>query len=195
MCEVSKLLTIRNPRKLSLKKKLKKRLNTEFPMLRENWTTFSITINNYFLPLQSNFFCKIEGCFTLHLAKFRGNWPSSSGDKNYNVRHMAFLHKYRKWRIIWMCVFTIVIDWVFSRILTQMIKFFFYSYMGPCLLPIKYGTTHDNYLKSYAWNIIFWISTILSSRNVGEVSAMWCLFYFTYSGDFANVRDTEHCDN
>ena len=36
MCEVLKLLTIWNPRKLSLKKKLKKRLNTEFPILREN---------------------------------------------------------------------------------------------------------------------------------------------------------------
>ena len=37
MCEVSKLLTVQNPRKISLKKKkLKKRLNTEFPMLGEN---------------------------------------------------------------------------------------------------------------------------------------------------------------
>ena len=82
MCEVSKLFTIRNPRKLSFKKKLKKRLNTEFSMLHENWTTFSITVNKYFLPLQSNFFCKIGGCFTLHLAKFRSNWPSNSEDKN-----------------------------------------------------------------------------------------------------------------
>ena len=51
MCEVSKLLTIQNPRKLSLKKRLKMRLNTEFPMLRGNWTTFSITVGKYFLPL------------------------------------------------------------------------------------------------------------------------------------------------
>ena len=37
--------------------------------------------------------------------------------------------------------------WSFSRILTQMIKIIFDSYMGPCLSPIKYGTIHDNYLK------------------------------------------------
>ena len=35
MCEVLKFLTIQNQRKLSLKKRSKKRLNTEFPMLRE----------------------------------------------------------------------------------------------------------------------------------------------------------------
>ena len=28
-----------------------------------------------------------------------------------------------------------------------MIKIIFDSYMGPCLSPIKYGTTHDKYLK------------------------------------------------
>ena len=60
MCDVSKLLTVQNPRKWSLKKKLKKRLNTEFPMLRENWTTFSITVNKYFLPLQSKLFVKLK---------------------------------------------------------------------------------------------------------------------------------------
>ena len=36
MRKVSKILTIQNPRKLSLKKKFKKRLNTEFRILREN---------------------------------------------------------------------------------------------------------------------------------------------------------------
>ena len=36
MCKVAKLLTVQNPRKLSLEKKFKKRLNTEFPMLSEN---------------------------------------------------------------------------------------------------------------------------------------------------------------
>ena len=53
MCEVLKLLTIQYPKKLLLKKKLKKKLNTEFSMLRENLPTFSITINKYSLPLQS----------------------------------------------------------------------------------------------------------------------------------------------
>ena len=28
-----------------------------------------------------------------------------------------------------------------------MVKIIFDSYMGPCLLPIQYGTTRDNYLK------------------------------------------------
>ena len=60
MCEVSELVIIQNPRKLSLKNKLKKRLNTEFPMLRESWTTFSITVNKYFLPLQSKFTVRLK---------------------------------------------------------------------------------------------------------------------------------------
>ena len=78
MCGVLKLLTIQNPIKLS---KLKKRLNTKFPMLRENWTTSSITVNKYSLPLQSHFLVRLKGGFTIHLAKFKGNWPSSSEDK------------------------------------------------------------------------------------------------------------------
>ena len=36
MCEVSRLLTVQDARKLSLKNKLKQRLNMEFPMLCEN---------------------------------------------------------------------------------------------------------------------------------------------------------------
>ena len=30
-------------------------------------------------------------------------------------------------------------------------------------------------IRSYIWNIIFWIPTTLSSRNIGEVSAIWCV--------------------
>ena len=60
MCQVSKLLIIENPRKLPLRKKLKKRLNTELPMLHENLPTFSITVSKYFLPLQSNFFLRLK---------------------------------------------------------------------------------------------------------------------------------------
>ena len=41
-------------------KKLKKRLITEFPILRENWTTFSITVNKYSISLQSNFFLRLK---------------------------------------------------------------------------------------------------------------------------------------
>ena len=37
--------------------------------------------------------------------------------------------------------------WSFLRILTQIIKLIFDSYMGPWLSPIEYGTAHDNYLK------------------------------------------------
>ena len=37
--------------KIRIKKKLKKRLNMKFPMLRENRTTFSIIVNKYFLLL------------------------------------------------------------------------------------------------------------------------------------------------
>ena len=59
MCEVLKLLTTQNPKKI-LKIELKKGLNTEFPMLREHLTTFFITVNKYFLPLQSNFFVTMK---------------------------------------------------------------------------------------------------------------------------------------
>ena len=38
--------------------------------------------------------------------------------------------------------------WRFSQILTQINKIIFDLYMGPGLSPIKYGTAHDNYLKS-----------------------------------------------
>ena len=42
-------------------------------------------------------FCTIEGSFTLHLAKFRGNPVPEI--KSYNDRHMAFSHKYTS--ILW----------------------------------------------------------------------------------------------
>ena len=60
MSEDSKLLTIQNSKNLWLKKKLVKRLNIEFPMLFKNWTEFSITVNKYILPLQSNFFVRLK---------------------------------------------------------------------------------------------------------------------------------------
>ena len=152
VCEVPKLLTIQNPRKLSLKKKLKKRINTEFPMLRENWTTFSITVNKYFLPLQSKFFCKFKGCFALLLTKFKDNWQSSSRKKNYNDCHMEFSHKYI-W-ILWQNYTPVTRKkvenmvmyfynrhrWSFTRTPTQIIKIILYSYVGPYFSPIKYST-------------------------------------------------------
>ena len=45
-------------KKIIIEKKVEK---LEFPMLHENWPTFSITVNKYFLPLQSNFFVKFKG--------------------------------------------------------------------------------------------------------------------------------------
>ena len=36
--------------------------------------------NEIFLTSSIKFSCKVESRFTLHLAKFGGNWPSSSGD-------------------------------------------------------------------------------------------------------------------
>ena len=60
---------------------------------------------------------------------------------------MAKLHAVIQEKVQNMDMCTIVIDSVFSRILIQMIKIIFDSYVGPCLSPTKYGTTHDNYLN------------------------------------------------
>ena len=51
VCKVSKLLTIQKSRERFEKNRLKMRLNMKFPMLRENWTTFSITGNEFFLTI------------------------------------------------------------------------------------------------------------------------------------------------
>ena len=42
------------------KKNLKEKLNTKFPMLDKNWSRFSVTINEYFLSLQLNFFVRLK---------------------------------------------------------------------------------------------------------------------------------------
>ena len=89
MCEVSKLLIIQNPRKLSLKKKFKKRLNTEFPILCENWTIFSITVNRYFLPLQSNFHARLKA--VLHFV-FR-RWIIMIIIWRFHIRHLNIMVK------------------------------------------------------------------------------------------------------
>ena len=105
----------------------KKRLNTEFPMLRLNWSTFSMTVNKYFIPIASNFFLRLEAFshfFSQHLYAIDHPVPVI---KNYNDRYMAFSHKYtwilwqnytlwyrKRWRI-WICVFAIIIDGVFRE--------------------------------------------------------------------------------
>ena len=96
MREVLKLLTIQNPRKLSLKIKLKERLNTELPMLLENWTTFSITVNKYFLPLQSNFVVRLKAVSYFDSQNLEGIDHPLPDIKNYNYRHMAFSQKYTR---------------------------------------------------------------------------------------------------
>ena len=95
MCEVSKLLTVQNTKKLSLKNKFRKRLNTKFPdWLWENWPIFSIIINKYFLPRRSNFFVRLNAVsyfISQNLEVIDYLVPEI---KNYNYLHMAFSHKY-----------------------------------------------------------------------------------------------------
>ena len=88
MCEVPKLLTIQNPGKLSLKKQLKKRLNTEFPMLCKNWTTISITVNKYFLPLQPNFYVRSKAVSHFVSQNLEAIDRPVLEIKNYNDHHM-----------------------------------------------------------------------------------------------------------
>ena len=125
MCEVLILFTIQNPRKLSLKKKLKKRLSTEFPMLLEKWPTFSITVNKYFLPLRLKFNVRLKAVLRFISQNLEGIDHPVSEIKNYNDRHIAFSHKYTwilRWNYMlwhrkrlrtWVCVFRIIMDGVF----------------------------------------------------------------------------------
>ena len=99
MCEVSKLVTIQNPRKLLLKKKLKKRLNTEISMLRKNWSTLFITVSKDFLPLQSNSFVSLKAVQHFISQNLEAIDHPVPEIKNYNDRHVAFPHKYT-W-ILW----------------------------------------------------------------------------------------------
>ena len=94
MCEVSKLMTIQKQRKLSLKKRVKKRLNTESPMLREIWTTFSITVNKCFLPLQWNFSVRLTAVSHFVSQNLQAIDHPVPEINNYHNCHMAFLHKY-----------------------------------------------------------------------------------------------------
>ena len=119
MCEFLKLLTIQNPRKLSLKNKFKKRLNTEFPMLREKWPTFSITVNKFILPLQLNFVVRFKAASHFISRNLEAVDHPVPEITNYNDHHVEFSHKYtwilwqnyvlchkKRWRI-WICVFTL----------------------------------------------------------------------------------------
>ena len=158
MWAVTKLLTIRNSRKLSLKKQLKNRLNTEFPMLRENWPTFFITVDKYFLSLQSNSFVRLKAVLHFISRILEAIDHPVSEIKNYNDCHIEFCVKTPEYygeigrcdtgkggeygHVIFECH-----RWRFWRILKQMIQIMIDLYMGPCLSPIKYGTTHGNHLN------------------------------------------------
>ena len=76
------------------KKILKKRLNMGFSMLRENWPTFSITVNKYFIPIKSNFFSRLKAVSHFFLQNLEAIDRPVPEIKNYNDRHMAFSHKY-----------------------------------------------------------------------------------------------------
>ena len=92
MCEVSRLLTVQDARKLSLKNKLKQRLNMEFPMLCENWTTFNITIHKYFLTLQSKFYGRLKVVSHFMSQNLEAIDHPLPEINNYNDRHMVFQH-------------------------------------------------------------------------------------------------------
>ena len=63
-------------------------------MLRENWPTFCITVNKYFLPLQPNLFVSLKA-IQLYIPKnLEAVYHPVSEIRNYNGRHKAFLHKY-----------------------------------------------------------------------------------------------------
>ena len=123
MFQLSKLLTVQNSRNLSLKKKFKKRLNTEFPMLRENWTTFSITVNKYFFLLQSNFSVRLKAVWHFISQILEEIDHPVPEIKNYHDRHMCFRINTPEYYTLWyrtrwrigMCVFTIIIQGVFTN--------------------------------------------------------------------------------
>ena len=90
MCKVSQLLTIQDPRKSLLKKRLEKRLNTEFRMLRENWATFIITVNKCFLPLQWKLVVKLKAVSHFISQNLEAIDHPVSEIKNYDYCSMAF---------------------------------------------------------------------------------------------------------
>ena len=63
-------------------------------MLRENRPTFSIEVNKYCLPLQSNFFLKSEVVLHFILQNLQAINHAIPEIENYNDRHKAFPHQY-----------------------------------------------------------------------------------------------------
>ena len=100
-----------------------------------------------FLTTSIKLFCKFEDFLTLHLVKFRGDWPSSS-EKLHAVTHKEVEN-------MDMCFYNCQ-RCNFLRNLTRMIKIIFDSYIGFSLSPIKFGTTHDNHLNRINWKQYRW---------------------------------------
>ena len=63
-------------------------------MLRENWITFPITVNKYFLPRQSNFFVKLKTVSHFISPNLEAIDRPVPEIKNYNDCHMSFSQKY-----------------------------------------------------------------------------------------------------
>ena len=94
-------------------------------MLCENWPTSSITVNKYFLLLESTFFVSLKTVSHFIWQNLEAIDHPIPEIKNYNDRHMTFLHKYEHLNImaqyIYLYIFTIIIDrWSFLQILRQM---------------------------------------------------------------------------
>ena len=65
-------------------------------MLGGNRPTFPITVNEYFLPLQSNFLVKLKAISHFILQNLGAFDHPVAEMKNYNDRHMAFSSEYSR---------------------------------------------------------------------------------------------------
>ena len=63
-------------------------------MLRENWTTFPITVKKYFLPRQSNFNVSLKAVKHFISQNLEAFDHPVLEIKSYNDRQMTFSHKY-----------------------------------------------------------------------------------------------------
>ena len=75
--------------KTIIEKKVEKEVKHRIPYATRNINYIFHHSKEIFLTTSIKLFCKGEGCFILHLVKFRGNRLPSAGDKNCNDCHMA----------------------------------------------------------------------------------------------------------
>ena len=62
-------------------------------MLRENWTTVFITVNEYFLPLQPNLLVTLEAVSRFISQNLKAIHHPVPEIRNYNDCHAAFSHQ------------------------------------------------------------------------------------------------------